>query len=468
MSKDKKTYNHSNSKKKTQKKKTKQKKTKQNKTQKKKENPTPQWTKGNIDSFVLSNKKLDQVLKKIKHLQKYDILEKWNLYLPPSDQQRTGRCWLFAYLNKLRLKSIYHMKLPQTFAFSASYMLFWDKYEKCKYFLQKISKYAQLPLDDVNNHLLLRNMISDGGTWHMIQNLVEKYGVVPYDSMKESFHTMNTTQLHHYLNDFLKTSSQKIRELPNTQHKSYIEKQMKKVYILLVKAIGTPPKKVSFLQKGQKYSPQSFFKTQISTLSGCSIKNKVVLIHVPHLKTNQYYTVPELNNMQNGYPLLYFNTTMDVIKKSVLYELSKDNPVWFGCDFGPFYHKEEALLNNNIFDYSHFTMKKKDLFLEKKHSISYYQTNVNHAMLIRGYYHNKTNTKPLYWIIENSHNTILKNVSFENSHGTVTLSDSWFDKYVVLVVVEKKSIENKTIQEKLKNTSYVIELPKWSNLGELL
>ena len=204
MSKDKKTYNHSNSKKKTQKK-----KRKQNKTQKKKENPTPQWTKGNIDSFVLSNKKLDQVLKKIKHLQKYDILEKWNLYLPPSDQQRTGRCWLFAYLNKLRLKSIYHMKLPQTFAFSASYMLFWDKYEKCKYFLQKISKYAQLPLDDVNNHLLLRNMISDGGTWHMIQNLVEKYGVVPYDSMKESFHTMNTTQLHHYLNDFLKTSSQK-------------------------------------------------------------------------------------------------------------------------------------------------------------------------------------------------------------------------------------------------------------------
>lgn len=113
-------------------------------------------------------------------------------------------------------------------------------------------------------------------------------------------------------------------------------------------------------------------------------------------------------------------------------------------------------------------MKKKDLFLEKKHSISYYQTNVNHAMLIRGYYHNKTKTKPLYWIIENSHNTILKNVSFENSHGTVTLSDSWFDKYVVLVVVEKKSVENKTIQEKLKHTSYVIELPKWSNLGELL
>tara|TARA_B110000008_G_scaffold273665_1_gene308284 strand:+ start:3844 stop:5253 length:1410 start_codon:yes stop_codon:yes gene_type:complete len=469
MSKDKKpkTHKHSNSKKRTLQNKT-QKKHKTRSSSKRQTSKSPQWSKGDIQSFVLSKKKLNIVLKKIEHLQKYDILEKWNLYLPPSDQQKSGRCWLFAYLNHLRLKSIHHMKLPQTFAFSASYMLFWDKYEKCKYFLQKISKYAQLPLDDVNNHLLLRNMISDGGTWNMIQNLVEKYGVVPYDSMKESFHTINTSQLHHYICHYLKTSSQKIRNLPPTQHKSYIEKQMKKVYILLVKAIGTPPKKVSFLQKGPQYSPREFFKTQIATLSGCSMSNKVVLIHVPHLKTNQYYTILELNNMQNGHPVLYFNTTMDAIKRSVLYELSNENPVWFGSDFGPFYHKEEALLNNDIFDYSHFTMKKEDLFLDKKDSIPYYQTNINHAMLIRGYYHNKAKSKPLYWIIENSHNTILKKVSFENSHGMVTLSDSWFDKYVVMVAVDHKSVENKTIREKLKNTSSTIELPKWSNLGELL
>ena len=48
------------------------------------------------------------------------------------------------------------------------------------------------------------------------------------------------------------------------------------------------------------------------------------------------------------------------------------------------------------------------------------------------------------------------------------MSDSWFDKHVIIAIVNQDSISNKEIHEKIKNKEDIIELPKWSNLGELL
>ena len=103
----------------------------------KKRNTIKKWKNGNINSFVLSESKVKKTVNIIKKLKKYDIKDELKIHLPASNQHYSGRCWLFAYLNILRLSVIVHYKLHETYSLSTSYLLFWDKYEKCKYFLEK-------------------------------------------------------------------------------------------------------------------------------------------------------------------------------------------------------------------------------------------------------------------------------------------------------------------------------------------
>lgn len=423
------------------------------------------WKEGDIKGHLTKTQKIKSILKKINALHEYNIHQEVGLYLPPSNQRHSGRCWLFSFLNSLRLSCIVKYKLPPTFSFSAAYMLFWDKYEKSKYFLDRVSSQSHLPMENVDNHFLFRSMISDGGTWNMLQNIVTTYGVVPYDSMKESHHTTNTNEMNDILIKFLQTSAKKIRASPPAKHTQLINDHMKKVYSLLTKCVGVPPKKVPSLKKNNTCTPLELYQNEISPLPSNDVMKKVVMIHVPNLKENQYYVIDELNNKTNGHVLYYYNVNLKVFKSSVLSQIKACSPVWFGCDFDKFNHKGESLLNDHAFSFDTFPLKKKELILPKSNAISMYQTNVNHAMLFTGYYYKNSHQKPYYWTIENSHGDKMKNVSYHSNHGFITMSDSWFDQYVVMAVVDETHFQG-IINAKDKNNAIV--LPKWSNLGELL
>ena len=58
-----------------------------------------------------------------------------------------------------------------------AYPFFWDKLNKCNYFLELAIDTADLPLDDrVVNHLN-DEVISDGGQWDMAVNLLEVWQI---------------------------------------------------------------------------------------------------------------------------------------------------------------------------------------------------------------------------------------------------------------------------------------------------
>ena len=156
--------------------------------------------------------------------------------------------------------------------------------------------------------------------------------------------------------------------------------------------------------------------------------------------------------MKNGHPVLYFNTTMKIMKDAVVNQLTKRQPVWFGSDYNKFNYSDESLLNNTVYDFKNFPYKKDELFLQKTNAISHYQTNVNHAMMLCGYYYKGNKSKSIkYFIVENSHDAKLKKVSFENNYGMVVLSNSWFEKYAVMCVVHRDHITDKTMREKVKS-----------------
>ena len=63
-----------------------------------------------------------------------------------TNQKHSGRCWLFAGLNMLRLEAMNKMNL-ENFELSQSYLMFWDKLEKANYFLESIIDTFDEPLN---------------------------------------------------------------------------------------------------------------------------------------------------------------------------------------------------------------------------------------------------------------------------------------------------------------------------------
>ena len=61
---------------------------------------------------------------------------------PMTNQKSTGRCWIFACLNVIRIPFMKHFNLEE-FEFSQSYIFFWDKIERCNYMLNNIVKTAK-------------------------------------------------------------------------------------------------------------------------------------------------------------------------------------------------------------------------------------------------------------------------------------------------------------------------------------
>ena len=91
-----------------------------------------------------------------------------------TDQQSSGRCWLFTGLNVMRAKMIKKYNLG-SFQFSQSYCFFYDQLEKSNLFLQAVIDNASKPMSDKTVEWLFKNPLSDGGTFCGVQDVVMKY-----------------------------------------------------------------------------------------------------------------------------------------------------------------------------------------------------------------------------------------------------------------------------------------------------
>jgi bleomycin hydrolase len=131
--------------------------------------------------------------------------ESLGLELTPADQFQTGRCWLFAMMNTIRMPLIQRLGLPPTFELSQSYMMFWDKVERSNFFLETMIETAADPLEGRLVQFLLSNPIQDAGQWDMACSLVQKYGVCP----KEHFPESQSTHESRRMNDII---ANKLRE----------------------------------------------------------------------------------------------------------------------------------------------------------------------------------------------------------------------------------------------------------------
>lgn len=134
-----------------------------------------------------------------------------------TNQKNSGRCWIFAALNVIRLPFIKYYNV-EDFEFSQGYLFFWDKIERCNYFLNNVVEVTRRneAVDDrlmsfllhVSTFSVVKNLYlspsfqdptSDGGQWDMIVNLINKHGLMPKKCFPEAFSCESSTRMNQIL-----------------------------------------------------------------------------------------------------------------------------------------------------------------------------------------------------------------------------------------------------------------------------
>ena len=379
--------------------------------------------------------------------------------LPATDQKASGRCWGFAGLNLMRLKVVENLDLPN-FEFSQNYFMFWDKLEKANYFLENIIQTKDHAYDSRLIMHLVKAPVQDGGQWDMFVNLINKYGAVPKDVMPETNHSSKSMAMNYILTHKLREFASILRKKRLKNLSSLKKEMMGVIFNLLAMFLGQPPDIINWStrNKDNKYfvisdmTPKDFCKKY----ADINIKDKVCLIHAPmsNKKFNTVYTVEYLGNVVEGQIIKYLNVDVQKLKKSAIQSIKNNEAVWFGCDVGKRFSREQGVLDIGIYDYENVFQT--DFKMNKQTRLEYGDSEMTHAMLLTGVDIKKRNSTK--WKIENSWGTKSGN------KGYMMMTDEWFDEYTYEIVVDKKYISKRLL--KYLDMEPVVLAP-WDPMGAL-
>ncbi|MCD7957160.1 MAG: C1 family peptidase [Lachnospiraceae bacterium] len=380
-------------------------------------------------------------------------------------QKSTGRCWLFAGMNVMREHLGKQLDIAEL-ELSQSYMAFWDKFERCNYFLEIIIETAHLPLDDrALNYVLKDGGVPDGGQWDMISGLIRKHGLVPKDIMPETAQSSNTRNLNHIISSYLRKNALVLRDMV-AEGRGMEEIRARKKEILsscwsfLASAYSEPPETFDF-----EYTDKNGAYHRVGNLTPITFRNRyfggfwddfVSLINAPtpDKPFDRTYTVKYLGNIAEDPGVLYLNLTMEELKQAVVRQLQDGEIVWFGSDCGKYASRDECFWNDEAFQTTLLTGL--DGQMEKGDMLQVCDGRMNHAMCITGV-NIGDDGKPNRWKIENSWGS-------EGLHdGYFVATDSWFDKYVFQAAVHKKYLGEKAALLSMET----IVLEPWDPMGSL-
>lgn len=412
-------------------------------------------TKGNFENLIIKS----DYLQNKKHTYKNYIKSDTKI----TNQHNSGRCWLFAFLNVMRIPMSKKYNLVD-FEFSQNFLFFYDKLEKANYYLNFIIDNKSKSLDDLKMIHMLDNLTNDGGQWNMFVNLIEKYGIVPKSNMDDNFHSKNSEALATFYNDFLRTAAQKIKTSKLKDISKLKTDLLSQCYKILVIFLGEPPKKITweYYKKDKKkkayktiedITPLEFYKKNVPY----NASEKVCLINAPckSIPFYQLYNVELAFNINEGKGQNYINVPIDIMIDAVKKSIDGSEAVWTGMDTEKFLSTKHGILDQNAFNF-------KDIFgfnniMDKCDSLKYRQSAPNHAVIINGYNLDQGKTKGFK--VENSWG------EKSGNKGDYFMHLDWFKNYTFEVVVDKKFVSKKVLSVLEKKP---IILPYFSPFGALL
>ena len=382
--------------------------------------------------------------------------------LPITNQKASSRCWIFASLNILREKIAKDLNL-EDFELSQNFISFYDHLEKANSFLENIIESASTPTEDRYVSMLLRWPVGEGGWWEFFVGLCRKYGVVPKDSMPETYQSSNSDSMNKLLNMQLREDACVLRkEIAAGKDMEYIRqlknKMLSRAYNIIAICFGNPPETFDFeyVDKDKNYhadrnlTPKEFYDKYI----GRDIENIVSILNAPTPTKpfNKTYVFEHTYSVFGSNPIKSLNIPLDEFKAAIIRQLEANDPIWFSCDCFPYGCRKEGIWDTGIYDYA--TPFGMDLQMDKGQMLEYHQSAPNHAMLLTGV--NLVDGKPDKWKIQNSWG------DERGDKGYFIMSDEWFDLYVYFACIDKKYLTDE--QKRLFEQEPII-LPPWDVLA---
>ena len=376
-----------------------------------------------------------------------------------TNQMSSGRCWIFSAMNVFR-EMIAKKCNIKDFELSQNYIAFYDKLEKVNWFMECVINEIKAPLSSQENRFLLETAVGDGGQWNMLVSLVKKYGLCPKTAMPETYQSSHTHEMNEILNRRLRKFAYDIHKAKRNDVEKLRKECLKECYGVIAACFGLPPETFTFeyYDKDDKshaihnLTPLKFAKEYLDI----DLDDYISVIHGPTKDKPFYktYSVKHLGNVVDGEEICLLNLPMEELKAAVLAQMKDNEIVWFGCDCAKEGDRKLGLWDDQQYDYENtfdiqLAMSKEEM-LETRHSM------MNHAMVLTGV--NLVDDKPTRWKIENSWGDKIAN------DGYFIASDTWFDKYVYVVAINKKYLSKKA-QNALKQKPKVLE--PWDPFGTL-
>lgn len=374
-----------------------------------------------------------------------------------TDQQSSGRCWLFTGLNVLRAKMIDKYDLPGM-EFSQNYLFFYDQLEKANLFLQGVIDTKDLPFEDRKVDWLFSNPLSDGGQFTGVSNLITKYGLVPAEAMPETYQANNTSQMATLLKLKLREQGLELREAAakgaNAKKLQAMKvDQLKDIYRMLALCLGEPVKEFEWIRcdKSNKivsrktYTPKSFYDEFI----GEDLENNYIMImNDPCREYGKVYEIDYDRHVYDGHNWVYINLPVERIKEMAIASIKDNTAMYFSCDVGKFANSKKGVLDINNFDYE--SLMGVTFGMDKKERVQTHASGSSHAMTLIAV--DIVDGKPVKWMVENSWGPA------SGYQGNYIMTDEWFNEYMFRLVVDKKYAPARVL-EVLKEKP--TKLPAW-------
>lgn len=364
-----------------------------------------------------------------------------------TDQQSSGRCWMFSGFNVLRSNFAQRTDSLRV-NLSHSYLFFWDQLEKSNLFLQGVIDHADKAIDHPRVQFFFKHPVSDGGTFCGVSDLVDKYGLVPKEVMPETYSSDNTSRMAKLISSKLREYGLQLRQMVADKKKPAAikaekTKMLATIYRMLAMTIGEPLAQFTYAFKNESgrtvteaktYTPQEFAKEVVGgPISGTFI----MAMNDPRRPYYKTYEVEYDRHTYDGTNWKYINLPMDEIEKMAIASLKDGRKLYSSYDVAKMLDREQGYADLDNYDYG--SLFGTTFTMDKAQRISTYDSGSTHAMTLTAVDLDE-NGKATQWKVENSWGAAW------GQQGCMIMSDRWWREYTFRLVVDKKYVPEEILK----------------------
>ncbi len=379
---------------------------------------------------------------------------------PITDQQQSGRCWMFSGMNVLtgdfrqRTDSL-------TVSFSQAYLFFWDQLEKANLMLQGVIDTGTKPIDDPRVQFFFRSPLSDGGTFCGVADLADKYGLVPAEVMPETYASDNTSRARALVASKLREYGLQLRDLVQKgRNEKALEKaktrMLTQIYHMLQFTIGEPVKEFTYafrtadgrtVGEPKKYTPLAFYHEVLGKkqLNGTFI----MVMNDPRREYYKTYEVEYDRHSYDGHNWKYVNLPMDDIEEMAIAALKDGHKMYSSYDVAKFLDRKRGYADLENFDYG--AIFGTTFGMTKAERISTFDSGSTHAMTLTAV-DLDSKGKAKKWKVENSWGAAW------GQQGCMIMTDEWMREFMFRLVVPNEYVPTKIM--KAYNTTPIMVMPE--------